>query len=270
MTEKATLFMSNRPWSEDEDQLLVKHYLESGPDILSGILGRTPRAVGIRASRVGAAKKHYKLNHDFFSKPTPVNSYVAGYVASDGCIGTEKSPHIRWGIKEEDIEQLYKIKNLVGYTGPVLRSKTRPEVYMSLYSSKMVSDLEGIFNIWPRKSLDLNAPVGLDYINSLAYIIGYIDGDGSIMIRKSGRPAFSVVGTRQVLIWIRSIFNLISAPIRGEGTVAKFKHSGACYYALSGRRVVDIISFLYSIEVPKLKRKWGDKIDYIAGWRPKR
>jgi hypothetical protein len=266
-------------WTKEEDEIIINEFIKRTPhiDVQKLLPHRGLMAVKHRARNLGL-NRHYSVNDSFFASPNIINSYVAGFIASDGNITTSKGKKsskktymIRWGLSKKDTPHLDLICNIVDFTGHPLLSKTRPEVNLTIYSKKWVQDLEINFNIVPAKTLILKPPINLDFNCSLAFIIGYIDGDGSILFRKDNRPALSVTGTEDLLIWIRSIFNTLAPPIKYSiGAVSKIKHANAYYYGLSGRRVKDIVKILFDLPTPKLERKWNTShIERIINWEPK-
>jgi hypothetical protein len=129
----------------------------------------------------------------------------------------------------------------------------------------MLADLKNNFNIVPRKSLILKPPKKLSFEHSLAFIIGYIDGDGSICktvdkIEKNNKVidkefiVLSICGTYEMLCWIKKFFDtLIPTP-----KLANVLKTGNIYrYGIKGDRAIKLIKQLKLIGVPKLERKWN-------------
>ena len=82
------------------------------------------------------------------------------------------------------------------------------------YSEQWVNDLWSNFNIGPRKSLTIKPPNGLTQEQSLSYICGLIDGDGSVYIQKSKGISYykiKIVGTHELMHWCKDITGLKSS-----------------------------------------------------------
>ena len=163
------------------------------------------------SAKCRALLKNPSFNENFFAEPNPTNSYWAGFIAADGCVyhggGKQKLSIV---LKSTDEGHLVRLQSTIG-AGTLHRgrsySKERDKVYHNvryvLYSKTICSDLKRVFNVTQRKSLTLEPPIGLGTVNSLAFIAGYIDGDGSYT--KSGtRPILKIAGTRSMLEWIVS------------------------------------------------------------------
>lgn len=71
---------------------------------------------------------------------------------------------------------------------------------MTASCENFVTDLKKNWNIVRNKTLTLEPPE-LDEENSLAYIAGYMDGDGCYSFSEN-RPALSTLGTKPVMLWM--------------------------------------------------------------------
>ncbi len=136
--------------------------------------------------------KKYSINEKYFEKPNTENSYWAGFIAADGYINDYKCKYRRASImlSKRDINHLEKLKEQSKYTGPVLiryrpnkKSKNKYFCLLQISSSNWIKDLETNFQIVPKKTHILNPPK-LEYPNNLAFIAGFIDGDGCISFSK--------------------------------------------------------------------------------------
>jgi hypothetical protein len=205
----------------------------------------------------------YSADTDFFDAPTNLNSYWAGFIAADGCVKHDKgSLLIDLAIK--DYTHLLKFSNSVKYTGKVriYRNVSKLEIHGM---HKWMYDLKTHFNIIPRKSLILEPPSGLGQTASLAFIIGYIDGDGDISVYLSresknekvyvySQPTLGIAGTKSMLSWIRDIFD----KILGVQHCGHFRQRKSIYeLVLKGKNAIKIVDYLNKIDLPKLHRKWG-------------
>lgn len=127
----------------------------------------------------------------------------------------------------------------------------------------MCDDLAKYYNIIPRKSLILQPPNIKNKELIDAFIVGYIDGDGSIgrykfKKCKSKILQISFIGTLEICEWIQNRFseivgyNISRVYSRGKG---KNQYQFMC----SGQMAIDIWQHFSSINVPSLERKWSLK-----------
>jgi hypothetical protein len=150
----------------------------------------------------------YSRNSSFFSVPNSQNSYWAGFIAADGNITEDNS--VRIAVDGKDRVIIERLKEEIEYTGEIRDYKYHREKEgfysrIEIFDKDIVIDLESNWNITPRKSKTLLPPNIHEEMNIMAFIIGYIDGDGSI--GKGNRIQIQIYGTASVLEWIKE--NLI-------------------------------------------------------------
>ena len=65
--------------------------------------------------------RKYEHDRSFFTEPNIVNSYIAGFLAADGCIRQDNAGHwnIRLEISELDKDHLLWIKDTLKHEGPL-------------------------------------------------------------------------------------------------------------------------------------------------------
>jgi len=219
--------------------------------------------------------KKYRCNEDYFSVPNLKNSYWAGFIAADGCIldkaDGQNSLKIALSVKDED--KLIEFKNDIQYNGII--SKRLPcsngfingrqihnngLIELKIRSQQICNDLGTIFNIHPRKSLTHEPPIDLTFEQELAFIIGYIDGDGWISVLQNKNIKhpiiFGILGTSNFLTWTNQKIHQLSM-FDSKMNVNKTKDN---VYRLTGtgRFAYDVLKYLETILVPKFERKWSN------------
>jgi hypothetical protein len=258
------------PWSPTEDLILLNN-----PDLtakqLVALLDRSRvgikhrrKALGMRFERRG--NKKYSLNHSYFAKPNLENSYWAGFIAADGNI-CKTTPMLRIGLSIRDEEHLYQFKKNLDFTGPVIRVDRKsgyegqPTCIIHIYSRQIKTDLYNVFGIIPNKTFTLKPP-SLNDIDLLdSYIIGYIDGDGSIF-KSNGYLHLSITGNQYMLEMIRHRFDSLCLP--RKGLPAKLhKSRGVFGYSVGGYRADFIYHHFLQMHTPKLSRKWNHLIEGV-------
>jgi hypothetical protein len=211
-------------------------------------------------------------NKNFFKNPDPINSYWAGFIAADGCI-REKLNQICIGLARKDKEHLQKFAKDCEYKGEIkdriikkdnekfLKKEYETSHLVICGASELIKDLNNNFNITSKKSLTLKPPQ-LSDINSLTFIKGLIDGDGTIRLTEDKRLEFSIVGTKEILFWICSIFNVIEPSKTKLDATPRHRSDRTinnCWtYKLTGFRAYSILSNLDRIKSPRLDRKWNN------------
>lgn len=189
--------------------------------------------------------KEFDIN--YFEVPTVENSYWAGFIAADGSVAHGNQNHLTVELHCRDRETLEGLAATLRFKGEIkdrVQKDGTPKSTVSLSSAKTMSDLRRVYNITPRKSLTLIPPNLVDESHIKASIVGYIDGDGSIGMWKTGYkdqrgPALKVLGTKEMLEWVHHHFDLWVPPPRGGQKVRHKKgYEGNQYeYSLMGQRV---------------------------------
>lgn len=251
-------------WTKEDIDLLISLSNKMMLKEVAKKMKRTATSVFLKANSIGLKgnskfRRRYKANDDFFENKNSLECcYWAGFIAADGCVESHKKNRLRIKIKDKDLDHLKKFQNSVGYNGKlhVTHKNSNKYVCIEIYSKKIVEDL-GFFNITIRKTLTLKPPP-LNGEQALAFLIGYIDGDGCISIEKlknrNPRLRLSIVGTYGIICWIKSIFdNIVSF-----STNANPRKVGKVFqYSIASKKALYVLSKLQEINVPKLSRKWN-------------
>jgi hypothetical protein len=204
--------------------------------------------------------KASKINRNAFSKPLALKAcYWAGFIAADGNLRKSGAKEITLALNIKDKNHLFGLKNYIKYRGKIrLRNylSSGKICRISFTNAKIYDDLMKNFNIIPKKSLILNPPKNLTNKQSLAYIIGYIDGDGYITsFLSKGRTIkqlkFDILGTKELLFWIKEKLSLQSS------NLLKLSNKNTYRLSVGGNiKAGKILRSLKKVKVPKLQRKW--------------
>lgn len=190
----------------------------------------------------------------------PINkvcaAYWAGFIAADGCITrTNKYKILKINLSDKDEDHLKLFKKHTKYTGKIYKyannhNNFKTSIHIS--DKKFIQHIEDKFNIHPRKTFNLKPPKLITKKEQIAYMIGYIDGDGTIY--KSGRRketlTLSIVTASPFIL---SYFKKLIKNIIG----VRLNISTAKYYkiSISGHNAEVLYKILKNFKLPKLKRK---------------
>lgn len=206
----------------------------------------------------------YATNKKYFSSPNLENSYWAGFLAADGCLW-KRGDAVEVSLQAKDKGHLQCFANCVGYDGKIKKRKsagsfhTEQDAYRIIFYGvqQWHIDLRSNFNVTPQKTKSLTYP-DLNRELELAYIIGYIDGDGCFSYcERDGLLIFVIEGNQNVLEWMKNIFDQ-EFPSEKLSSVRQ-KANGMFVYRFSGQRAISMRESLVKINVPKMKRKWNFK-----------
>lgn len=257
-----------KPWTKEEVYLLEamcqSMMIKDAAKRLLEMTGRTRDAVFQKARSIGIKRnskfrRKYSVCDNYFSDTRSLEvCYWAGFIAADGCVGSPKKNCLRIKLKDTDLGHIEKFKKTIGYNGKLHITKKNENTYVciNIHSRKIVDDLVW-FKITERKTLTLKPPP-LAGDQALAFLIGYIDGDGCIFIEnlknKRTRLILALIGTYEVISWAKKIFDEL-VPF---STKANPRKTGAVYqYSIASKKALHVLSALEQIDVPKLERKWN-------------
>lgn len=205
----------------------------------------------------------YKRNENFFNKNnlTLKSCYWAGFIAADGCINTGKNSNIlSIKISNKDYNLLESFLIDTECDNKILKCKGQDQSRLVITSEQWIKDLKEVFNIGPKKSMIYKHPNLIDEELIKAFIIGYIDGDGSIcFIGKDKYLKLSASGTSEFLEWMMFYFNKWVEPTKAKKSISYNKNGtyNVCEYVVYGKRALSIINLLKQIPIQKLERKWN-------------
>ena len=197
------------------------------------------------------------VDDDYWNSPNIENSYYAGLMAADGNID-KHGTYWQICLHNKDLRLIESLKSATQYHGNIHRAGVKKNMwYIRVTSKKMVDDLKANFGIIPKKSLILKPPRLNNNDHIMAFISGYIDGDGSISLNKKGL-CLSILGTKGVVTWIRDSFLHIM------GTDYKYIYKNGNIYTFSAwnEKAFRITEELSSVEVPRLNRKWKNSKEW--------
>lgn len=273
-------------WTDLEDKLLEECYGKIPWSEMQNLFpNRTRDSVKGRARNLGLkgnklavmslAKKIHTIDYSFFAQPNAINSYWAGFIAADGGISQERQT-VYIQVSQKDLNHIRKFALSTNYSGQIKQvsgGSYKPESVQYKLNicgvGKWIEDLDKGFNIHQRKTYTLNPPLRLDNSLILCFIAGYIDGDGSIYqtsntykLKEYKTVNISIRGTESILLWIKDAFDSMFISQRPCSLSFHDKHY---QYRVSGKRAIEIINCVNSLNLPILQRKWGISFRRLLG-----
>jgi hypothetical protein len=205
----------------------------------------------------------YSRDENFFSRSnlSLESCYWAGFIAADGCINTGRgSTTLSIKISNKDYHLLERFLVDAKCNNKVLKCKGQDQSRLVIRSKQWIKDLQEVFNIGPKKSMTYTFPNLMNEYMIKAFIIGYIDGDGSIcFIGKDKYLKLSICGTIELCSWIKSYFDNWFEVGKAKKSIEQNKNGtyNVCEYVVYGKRALNIINLLKQIPIQKLERKWN-------------
>lgn len=256
----------NQQWSSDEHQHLIENYRQmSKQELQRHYTNRSHYAIQHKAGLLRLTKPEIVYDKQFFQVPNLLNSYWAGFLAADGTVyKTRNLVTLQLAIK--DSLWINTLANDVDYSSTVKyyddhRGSKQAKITFC-GAKKWVKDLEQNFNVGSLKTFSLQPP-SLQGDLALAYIVGLIDGDGCIALcpKNQNQLRLSIVGTYDVLFWVKCIFDELAPSTRKKGVNVN-QHKSIYSIGLSGKRARIVLDILAKLKTRHLPRKW-DKVTLL-------
>lgn len=179
-------------------------------------------------------------------------AYWAGFIAADGCIMDNM---VRIKLQSQDRDHLVRFANDCGFTGPVYDRDSY--VSLGVYGVPYwVSDLKTRFNITPRKTSTLLPPNSLTREQTIAFIVGLVDGDGCISYDTNNHThRLDICGTESMMRWVQDSMRAV-CPEVCNATV-RFYSSGLARWTMAARACRWLNDYAKELDLPVLSRKWN-------------
>jgi hypothetical protein len=162
-------------------------------------LGRSVEAVRASLLRSGFAivgpaerSRRWPVHHDAFSPPLSSEAwYWLGFLAADGSVARTR---VSLGLSPSSEPALRRFGRFMGCPDKPLRGTAKGrQLVLDVHSAIVVADLAS-HGIRPRKTWDLQLSATAAEVP--AFWLGYLDGDGCVVISPEGVPKIHFVGTR--------------------------------------------------------------------------
>lgn len=230
-----------------------------------------------QAPHCGKTRK-YKVNDSYFSSINAFSSYYSGFIAADGNISKDYNKlTITLTRKDRDflekflenLESDYKI-----YDGI---SKEQFEYSsINITSDQIVKDLQNNFNIIPNKSLIYIPPIFKNKEFEDCFVMGLIDGDGTIGYTKRTEKDInsfyiSFVGTLESVNLVKNCFERVLNK-ETSNLYQKDVSKNFYQYRISDKSAREVYIYFYEKYnyLPTLSRKWNkNNFEYCKNWKKK-
>lgn len=158
------------------------------------------------------------LRHNIFDKPSPAADWLAGLIAADGCIASDRK---HWRLSQSGAEGralMDHVRTLINHRLSLCAQPTAGRTAYSVYvpSADMVGALGELYGIGPRKTLTLGGPP-LQGIRAANFLRGYLDGDGCVQEYKTKTCSYlhiSAVGTPAFIEWAAAVTPIPGGRVR--------------------------------------------------------
>lgn len=200
-----------------------------------------------------------------------LSCYWGGFLAADGCVYDVKRIHPTWQnrlqlyVSRKDQEHLGRFIDFISYQGTLIEKNNGgyPLVGLDVSDDHLCGSLSSKFGIFPHKSLTLLPPPINQLDHQLAFIVGYLDGDGWICYenRVGAKPVIQVgvCGTYNLLYWMKGVLDGISKS--ETGSIRKKNKARSYEYRFGQRKALSLLRSVTNLGLPLMERKWQKLIE---------
>ena len=267
---------------------ILPHWSENITQSSYRVFIKKCKKVGLRRDKI-KDKVPYKgtYNQQYWKELNLVKCYLGGNLAADGCIMHKKNSKLlilSVSTKDEGLLDSY-IKEL-NFKGTKIKGISKGKFCQeggSPYCRIMLTSfddnakyLKEHFNLEPQKTKRMG-PTNIknDYYN-LAYLMGYIDGDGTISLSHTQKGKFKTITlsllscSKPLMEWFVNLINEKIPVVRRKAELRYRERSHTWEYSIGGLRAAVAIDYLRQLPLEniRLKRKWDNP--EILEWINKR
>jgi hypothetical protein len=210
-------------------------------------------------------KRAKKCNDSYFSNIDTYNkAWLIGFLAADGTVRKEVNT-IKIGLSARDKEILEKIKEEVAIERTIKEYTSQNgfdivELEWSSYQQKQ--DLAK-YGVVPNKTyLENHLPTFENEKYTLAYILGYFDGDGSISVSKDGYLRFRLCCYREE--FLKDVKKFFEEEYQASCSLSKASNRQMYELSISTTYAKQIFKDMYALNSLHLDRKYQKYLEYIS------
>lgn len=259
--------MAGTKWTIEEDERLKRLWPKATKEEIINSFSRTYASLIIRASQLGIKKAYQK--HPYVQSNLSVlledsfeSFYWIGFLMADGTIIGKKRLRLVLSIKDQ--RHLLKFKSFCGIRNHFkIISNNKPQIGVHAQDSITVPKICEKYSLKQKKTYNPSSFIPNNKNLFLAFLIGFIDGDGCIK-KQSKKRKDSIIAIKMHSSWLdylNKLSNKLSEAVDIKPTCAKINSKG---YAIIHWCNAIVLKYLKNktveLGLPVLQRKW-DRID---------
>lgn len=206
----------------------------------------------------------------FIDEESNLFHYWLGWMISDGCIFivSKNSAFINLGLHPSDIHILEFFKQQNRCTAKIMKQKNNNMRVSRTYLSPGYVDKLSKWGFIPNKTKNFKATnrlLNLNEQNFYQFLVGFIEGDGSVdhrkLTKKIKNKHYISASTRVRMIGVKNVLSFIKNKLEKFGykerKLSPKKNNKAYEYTISGKEADHLIGNLMLSEYHLLDRKWS-------------
>lgn len=188
----------------------------------------------------------------------PESFYWLGYLASDGSFKLDNAKKVsRISFRVNDKESVYKFKAFLNINNKI--TKVKNTYKLNVMDRATCQTLIDKYNVSNQKTYNPMIVRKLSVDNFISYLVGFIDGDGSIKLQTNRRtPKISIKchssWLYELLYWHSQLEKITKETIAPP----KINNQGYCSWNIANLAVIKCLKLkTRKLRLPCLNRKWG-------------
>lgn len=199
-----------------------------------------------------------KIDHNYFQSLNDKKAYYLGFLYADGCVRPNRN-EIKIGLSSIDRSWLEDFQKELQSERTIKDYTTNKGFLVSelIFSSLQIKSDLAKYGIVPSKTYKKGSLKVIPKDFQLAFIKGFIDGDGSIIYyQNTNQVRLSVVSyDKNILEDIKKYFNLHCSIVQNK--------QGNWTISYSTLPAIEICTKLYDLNTPCLERKYKKFLDIL-------
>jgi hypothetical protein len=175
--------------------------------------------------------------------------YWLGFIFADGHI--DKGNRLKVTLATKDIDHVHKLRIYLGKS--TLTEQTSTHASISVMDTVSVKELCAKFGIESNKTEHPCSINGISGDMLTSVIIGFIDGDGSIVTQTGRSDCLLVVKCHSA--WLGNL-NYMTQHLTGQDK-ARITNAGYARFSLGQKHIIKLKEFAIANSLPIMERKWN-------------
>ena len=261
---KLGLTRKNNKWSDWEDQYLTTNYFLTSTTDIAHYLNRTIPSIIQRAIKLNLEKSKSIYRKTTCSKlldGSLESIYWLGFIFADGHISKSNRLNITLSLK--DLSHLEKFASYINSKVWISRFGRYDKCTVSVKDIDNIKILKQLYDIHHQKTYNppnLNMFDSLSDKQKIAFIIGFIDGDGSLRkLNRTSTPFNIIIKNHATWLPMHTLFSLslIDYFDVESNMKPKILNSGYSQLNITHSNIIGgLKDFVEDNNLPVLERKW--------------
>lgn len=230
-------------WDNESINYLLKNYETLDKNVIINYLGRSWSSIQNKAFMLNLKRDTSNYNVSNLINETNESYYWLGFIMADGHFSLNNQIQINLSIK--DLNHLNRFAEFIEYGNELKKPSIK------ICRNKINEWLKDKFNINNNKTYYPCDISKLDGDKLFSFIVGFIDGDGSI-----NKKGYLVIKCHKS--WLDNLNLMISYITNGDYNKGKINNEGLALIAITKIEQMKMIKLkCLNLKLPILMRKWG-------------